>query len=136
MLLLVLVIMSGNANAGPQETAISAMLHAMFDKPDAKLTVSPIVVSGDHAVADWAQGDMGGRALLRRSHNEWNIVLCAGDEIRTQDAMVKAGVPADDASRLAHDLASAEASLDPKQRDQFSKFEGLMMMDRESKHHH
>jgi len=134
LLLLALTVVSGGASAGPQETAISAMLHGMFDKPDAKLTVSPIVVSGDHAIADWAQGDMGGRALLRRRHNEWTIVLCAGDEIKNQGAMIGAGVPAEDASRLEHDLANAEAALDSKQRARFSRFEGLVRMDHDSTH--
>ena len=136
LLLLALTVFPGGASAGPQETAIAAMLHGMFDKPDAKLTVNPIVVSGDHAIADWAQGEMGGRALLRRRHGEWSIVLCAGDEIKTQDAMIKAGVPAEDASRLAHNLVNAEAALDSKQRAQFSRFEGLVMRGQDSKHPH
>ena len=38
----------------------------MFGKPNETLSVEPIMVSGDHAVADWTQGEMGGRALLRR----------------------------------------------------------------------
>jgi hypothetical protein len=135
-LLLTLVMVSTNAIAQQQEKAISGMLHRMFDKPDAMLTVAPIVVSGDHAIADWAQGEMGGRALLRRRHSQWSIVLCTGDEIKTQDAMIKAGVPTEDASSLARDLANAEAALDPKQRAQFSRFEGLLMMDGESKHPH
>lgn len=134
-LILALIIAAGNAYAGPEETAISNMLVRMFDKPGSRLAVGPVVVSGDHAVADWAQGDMGGRALLRRRHNEWSIVLCAGDQIKAQDAMIKAGVPASDASRLSFGLASAEALLDPKQRASFSRFEGLVMMEHDSNHH-
>lgn len=136
LLLLGVAVVSANASAGPQETAISAMLHHMFDKPDARLTVGPVVVSGNHAIADWSQGEMGGRALLHSRHNEWRIVLCTGDEIKNQGAMIKAGVPAEDALRLERDLANAEAALDPKQRAQFSRFEGLVMMDHDSAHKH
>ena len=39
-------------------------MHGTFDRPDAKLTVAPVVVAGGHAVAGWTQGDMGGPQLL------------------------------------------------------------------------
>ena len=136
MLLLTLAVISGTASAGSQETAISSMLHGMFDKPDAKLMVNPIIISGDHAIAGWAQGDMGGRALLRRQHDKWTIVLCAGDEIKTSASMVKAGVPAGDASHLEQELARAEANLDPAERAMFSRFDGIMLMDAASNHRH
>jgi hypothetical protein len=49
----------------PDEGAISNLLHATFDRPEAQLTIAPIVVVGNNAVAGWVQGEMGGRALLR-----------------------------------------------------------------------
>jgi hypothetical protein len=48
------------------ESAISKLLHTTFDQPQAPLTIASIVVAGNYAIAGWAQGDMGGRALLRR----------------------------------------------------------------------
>jgi hypothetical protein len=71
------------------------------------------------AIADWAQGEMGGRALLRNDHGAWTIILCAGDRIKTRDALVKAGVPLADAERLEKDLASAEAGLSPERARYF-----------------
>jgi hypothetical protein len=32
------------------EPAISKLLHATFDKPEAPLTIAPIVVAGNHAI--------------------------------------------------------------------------------------
>ena len=53
---------SAAARAEPAETTdIAALLHGMFDKPGVTLKVSPVVVAGDCAIADWSQGEMGGR---------------------------------------------------------------------------
>ena len=43
------------------EAAISKLLHATFDRPEVPLTIAPVVVAGDHAIAGWIQADMGGR---------------------------------------------------------------------------
>jgi hypothetical protein len=126
----VVIFINGAVSAEPAETAnIAALLHGMFDKPGVTLNVSPVVVAGDHAIADWSQGEMGGRALLRHKQQEWSLILCAGDGIKSRDALAKAGVPAEDASRLERQLASAEARLGPNEVAMFSRFEGVVMMD-------
>jgi hypothetical protein len=101
----------------------------MSYKPDETLSVEPVMVAGDHAIADWSQGQMGGRALLRRQHQSWTLILCAGDSIKSSEALVKAGVPVADAGKLASDLAAEEARLAPEKAAMFSRFEGLVMMD-------
>lgn len=116
-------------STGEDVASINHLLHGMFDKPDEKLSVEPVTVSGDHAVADWAQGQMGGRALLRRQHQGWTIILCAGDAIKSAEALTKAGVPAADASKLEAEVAAAEAKLAPEKVAMFSRFEGLVMME-------
>lgn len=127
--LLVALVIGGPGHAEPPDNeAISALLHGMFDKPNVQLTVTPVVVAGDHAIADWAQGDLGGRALLRRKPKAWALILCAGDAIKTEEALERVGVPAGDAARLERELAAAEARLGPKDVAMFSRFDGLVMM--------
>ena len=116
------------------EAAISKSLHASFDRPDSRLTIAPVVVSGDHAIAGWAQGEMGGRALLRKKGESWQLVLCAGDGIKSRDALAKAGVPAQDAAALERDLAAAEGKLPPQHVAMLSRFEGMLMMDGSGNH--
>ncbi|MEW6639491.1 MAG: copper uptake system-associated protein [Pseudomonadota bacterium] len=123
------------APAGSDEATISQLLHGMFDKPQEPLSVEPIMVSGNHAIADWTQGEVGGRALLRNHGGAWAIILCAGDGIRSKDALVKAGVPVVDAERLAGDMANAEAKLSPEKAAMFSRFESLVMMDGDADQH-
>ena len=122
-----------------EETSIAQLLHGMFDKPGETLLVEPVVVAGDHAIADWTQGQMGGRALLRRGQQQWTLILCAGDGIKSADAMQMGGVPPADAKSLETGLATAEAKLSPERLAMFSRFEGLVRMDGkdgESQHHH
>jgi hypothetical protein len=115
----------GGSFAEPQEAAaVRASLKGMFEKPETPLIVEPIAVSGAYALADWEQGEMGGRALLRKKDGQWNVLLCAGDEIREAKAMRSAGVPADLAAVLASELARAEGGLPRAKLDKLSSFKG------------
>ena len=120
--------------AGADATAISQLLHGTFDKPNESLSVGPVVVAGDHAIADWTQGEVGGRALLRRKQGGWVVTLCAGDAMKSSEALKTAGVPQPEAIQLARDLAVAESRLAPEQIAMFSRFEGLVTMDGASHH--
>jgi hypothetical protein len=120
--------------ASTDAASISQLLRGMFDKPGEALSVGPVVVSGDHAIADWTQSEMGGRALLRRKQGAWAVTLCAGDAIKSSEALRTAGVPEPDAIHLARALASAESSLAPERVAMFARFEGLVTMDGTSGH--
>ena len=132
--MLVVASSPSRADENADKAAIQQVMRGTFDKPEAPLRVEPVVVAFDHAVAGWVQGDMGGRALLRRKGQEWSIVLCSGDALKSADALTKIAVPKAAADALAEGLAEAEARLDPKVVAQFSRFEGLVMMD-EAGHH-
>jgi hypothetical protein len=124
LVLAILLITIGGAQAETaDEIAVAGMLHGMFDKPGMVLSIAPVVVSGEHAIADWSQGETGGRALLRRKRGEWTVVLCAGDAIKSREALARAGVAVDDAVRLERDLAASEAKLSPATVAMFSRFE-------------
>lgn len=114
--------------------AIRHVLMATFDKPEARLSVDPIVVVGTHAVADWSQGDRGGRALMRRGADGWQIVLCAGDGLKQASVLRDAGIDAPSADRLTRELVSAESRLSADQRARFGSFEGMVRMDAHGNH--
>lgn len=124
------------AFAGQEEEAVKAVLMAAFDKPDARLMVDPIVVSGDHAIADWSQASTGGRALLRRGHHGWDLLLCAGDEVKNPDSLKLAGLSTEDAAILAAALARSEASLPRERLALLSSFEGIVRMGEGAHAHH
>ena len=113
----------------PQAGAIRHVMMATFDKPEAPLAVDPVVVVGDHAVAGWTQGDMGGRALLRLRNGAWTIVLCAGDQLLDPKAFVHAGIAEASARTLAAAVKEAERQLPPARVAMFSRFDGLVSME-------
>jgi hypothetical protein len=115
-------------------TAIGAVLHGMFDKPDAELVIDPIAVVDGFAVAGWTQGEMGGRAFLKEDGGHWMLVLCTGDEIRSVEALTASGVPADSAEKLAAEIAAAEAGVDPARLKMFASFGGIVRMDEHPTH--
>lgn len=115
--------------------AVRQVLMAQFDKPELRLQVEPVAVSGGAAVASWAQGDRGGRALLfRKQGSHWQIALCAGDAIKTPKLMMEAGVKPRDAEAIAKALAAGEARLTPAQRARFSTFDGIVRLDGSGQH--
>lgn len=117
---------AASSDAGSAE--VRQLLMATFDKPDSRLTVDPVVVSGDIAIAGWTQGETGGRALLRRAHGQWAIVLCTGDQIRDPATLRHAGVPERDAQAILVALAAAEKSVSKERLAQLARFDGVMMM--------
>ena len=126
------------AQASDDAAAIRAIMMAEWDKPDAKLSVAPIVVDGDYAVTGWVQGNRGGRALLRKSSGKWAVLLCSGEPLKHVSVMIGAGISPAAAERLARNLAAAESKLPPDQVALFSTFEGLMKVNDHESHagHH
>lgn len=117
-----------------EQTAIMAVLHGMFDKPGSELVIEPVVVEGDFAVADWIQGDMGGRAFLKRDAGKWTLQLCTGDEIRSAVALKASGVPAGTAERLAASIVDAEKAISPQRLKKFASFQGTVHMNDHAGH--
>jgi hypothetical protein len=123
------------AHAASDEETIRQVLRGMFDKPEATIALDAVVVEADYGIADWSQGQIGGRAFLRRKGETWQLILCAGDEIRSADALVRVGVPAQYAVALAHKLASAERSLPVERLALFSTFHGIVSMENADQPH-
>lgn len=132
--LIALAIVAGPAFAGPDEDAVRHLLHAIFDKADTKLVVEPVVVAAGYAIAGWTQGEMGGRTLLQDKHGRWTLILCAGDGIKSADALRQAGLAPDTATTLAQALAQAEQTVPADRLAMFSRFEGLVRMDETGNH--
>ncbi|MBY5357672.1 copper chaperone PCu(A)C [Rhizobium leguminosarum] len=111
----------------PQRT-IPKTLKTMFETADKPLTVEPVVVQGDWAIAGWQQDGRGGRALLKKGHHGWRVHLCSGDGIKDAASLQNIGLSAEDAAALAAKLRDAETKLDPKVLALFASFEGTVMM--------
>lgn len=97
---------------------------AHFGSPRFPIDVGPVVVSGDHAIADWTQGDYGGRALFERGTYGWMLLLCSGDSIRRAENLQRAGVPEFNAGYIADQLAKAEAKMPLEQLARMKRFAG------------
>jgi periplasmic copper chaperone A len=106
--------------------AIVAIMKAQFDTPENPLTVEPVVVQGDHALAAWAQGDRGGRALLERREGQWVIVLCGGEDLRLPTFLAAQGVTA--AEALSQLYNATEDGLGADKVALYSSFEGVLMV--------
>jgi periplasmic copper chaperone A len=106
--------------------AITHVMKRQFDRPDAPLIVQPVTILGDAAVAGWAQGGKGGRALLRKEKSAWAIHVCAGKGLTQSDVLAMTGLSKNVATELAQRVVKAEANLTAQQRALFDSFEGML----------
>ena len=123
-------VLADDADAG----TIRHLMMAQFDSPESRLTVEPVTVHNDIAVAGWAQGDVGGRALLRRLGADWRLILCSGDTLKQAKLLQQFGLNAEEAEGLVKAVVDAEAKLDPALVAKFSTFDGIVMVNRDGHH--
>jgi copper(I)-binding protein len=116
--------------------AITALLMAQFDTPEAPLTVAPITVQGDVAVAGWSQDGRGGRAFLRRDAEGWFVELCAGRELSSPAMLQDLGLTAAEAETLASASGVAEAAAGPDLAARLDSFQGMILIGRDADHAH
>lgn len=125
---------------GPMSTldegAIETLMMTSFDRPEARLHVEPVTVTGDDAIAGWTQGDMAGRALLHRTPDGWRILLCAGEEVLDPGFLAHHGVETQVAQSLSEGARGAEGALGATLVARLDSFEGVMLIDAGETHGH
>lgn len=130
---------ASNAIAHPQTEAesqerIKALISKTFDQPNLKVQTSPIVIVGKVAIADWTQGEKGGRALLRRKHENWEIIACGGAGFKEPQGITAIGISKEIANNITAKLKDAEAKLPAQKIKQFDSFDGVVNMVHGAKH--
>ncbi len=109
-------------SAKPAEEQIKAIIAKTYDQPGKPVETAPVVMVGNYALADWIQGDMGGRALLRLNKGAWEIMACGGDDFKKVKMLSHAGIPGDTAKKLIAQLEKAEQSVSPDRVKRFGLF--------------
>ena len=112
------------ANPVVDESKVRTATEDHFGSELVPMEIGPVVLSGDHALADWTQGDYGGRAVFERNGGGWMLLLCSGDSIRRPENLIRAGVPAFNAGQIADGLARAEAALPAQRLGRMKRFVG------------
>lgn len=110
------------------QAAIRKVISGTWGTAEAPVSIDPVVTQGDHAVAGWTWGERGGRALLSRKKDTWVVELCSGDGLKESELLKQAGVPPEQADRLAASVAEAERKQPSARVKQFGTFEGVMDM--------
>ena len=133
LLFVVATCLFSNAIAHPQteeesRARIQKLISTTFDRPDLKVQTDPIVIEGKVAIADWTQGQKGGRALLRRKHADWEIIACGGAGFKDPSAIASAGISKEIANNITAKLKTAEATLSPQKIKQLDSFDGVVTM--------
>lgn len=112
-----------------EQQAIISLMKGTFHRPDAPLQVYPVAISGDAGIAGWTQGEMGGRAFLRKRKGAWAVILCSGDQLKEAETLVTAGLQKPQADALAAKLAEAEKAVPAERLALFTKFDGLVRIE-------
>jgi len=125
----------GHSAMAPEMTGdamidIPALMKAQFDTPENPLTVAPITVQGDVAIAGWMQEGRGGRAFLRRDDAGWFIELCAGTALLLPETLTGLGLSAAEADTLITATNAAEAEKGAEVIARLDSFDGMLVIGR------
>lgn len=115
---------------------IDHVIRAQWEAPNKPLNIDPVVIEGNYAIAGWAQGERGGRALLRRKDTTWEVFMCGGDGLTNPKVLEQSGLEKNEAAALARKLKEAEQGLSVSTRKQLSIFEGVVPVEANSHHQH
>lgn len=105
-----------------QQKQIRTLVSSTYDQPGHKVETSPIVIANGYAIADWVQGEKGGRALLRNTKGKWEIMACGGDGLKDIKTLSDAGIAKETAKNLVAQLTRAEQSVSPDRIKRFGLF--------------
>jgi hypothetical protein len=134
-----LLAFTGNVGAHSQSDEVSQekikeLISKTFDQPKNPVKTNPVVIEGKVAIADWAQGQKGGRALLRRRHHDWEIIACGGSSFKDPESIAAIGISKVIAANITAKLKEAETKLPPQLVKQFDSFDGVVNMVHGTKH--
>ncbi|MDX1914787.1 MAG: copper uptake system-associated protein [Methylophilus sp.] len=118
-----------------QTAAVEATIKAQWEKPNHPIRVPVVVMSGEHAIADWIQEPKGGRALLKLTDGHWHTLMCGDANLAQTNHLISAGVPLADAERLSIALKQAETKLSQDERATINSFNGMIDMLKAPQHH-
>jgi hypothetical protein len=122
-------ILHAHPSVADDAQSVATEMHETWDKPDQVLALPVIVIHQGMAIADWVQGDKGGRALLKYHpvHRHWHTLLCGGAELTSATRLQEAGMSGSDARALAAKLAQGEQQgLTAEQRQRIDSFQGVV----------
>lgn len=134
-LLAVTVPFFAHADDSNTHLQIKNIIASTYDKPGHKVETAPIASIDEYAIADWTQGNRGGRALLRRTNGKWGIMACGADGLKETKNLTAAGIPQKTAESLVSKLNSAEKSVKPDRLKMFSLY-GTKDDPMHTGHHH
>jgi hypothetical protein len=120
--------------ASTDQIEIINTISRIYDKPNLKVITSPISINENFAIADWTQGNRGGRALLKKDNGRWAIITCGADELKDLKNLKDAGISPNAAKVLVEQLNQLEKSIDPHQMYLFSLF-GTKNDPKHAEHH-
>jgi hypothetical protein len=130
-------VLNASAHSQTEEVSqekIKTLISKTFDQPKLPVKTGPIVIEGKVAIADWTQGQKGGRALLRRKHADWEIIACGGAGFKDPSAIASAGISKEIANNITAKLKTAETVLPPQKIKQLDSFDGVVTMGHSMQH--
>lgn len=119
-------------SASPKEEVIRA-IKLQWEKPDYLVAVPVVAVRQEFAIADWLQGNRGGRAMLRKMHGVWQTLACGDAKMKTVAQLKQFGVPEPQAQLLIQALNEQEQHLTQEELQVIDGFSGIMEL---RQHHH
>lgn len=112
------------AFAAGERDEVKKLLSKSFDKPNKPVATELIAMEGNYAIADWLQGNMGGRALLVKESGGWRVLVCGGSGLKEISNLKAARVPEKTANALIEQLVRQEKAIASDKLGLINAFKG------------
>lgn len=118
-----------------EKNAIRSVINHLYDTPEHKVVIAPIIVEGKHALASWVHASIGGRVVMHQKENkEWEVVLCSGKAVTDAKFLMTTGMPDTTAKILVNELVLSEAKLGEDKIALFDSFKAVVRGSHQAMH--
>ncbi|WP_051685638.1 copper uptake system-associated protein [Rheinheimera texasensis] len=121
--------------AGTDLEQIHGFMRKTWHSSEHPLRLGPTHIAGDFAVADWWHQGKGGRAVFKRSNQQWQLILCGGAGILQSTLWQQLGLTPSAAAEVVDALQHAEQSVSVADKALLDAFGATVTMQAEHARH-
>lgn len=114
---------------------IHGFMRKTWHSSEHPLRLGPSHIAGDFAVADWWHQGKGGRAVFKRSNQQWQLILCGGAGILQSSLWQQLGLTTSAADEFVLAISTAEHSLNVPDKALLNAFGVTVTMQAEHAQH-
>lgn len=118
-----------------QKQAVTQAIKLHWEQPNQPVEVLAVAVEKEFAIADWIQGERGGRAVLRKNNEDWQTLACGDAQIKNAQTLTQYGLSLPQAQAIVQQLQLEEQHIPAEKLQLIDEFSNVVDMRHHLFHH-